>query len=81
MLFLASGADPQRENFEPLFFREEDENDCDEDDEGFIPGTSPLSMAANSQVGTPPPPTPTPWCHVGSDRILKVAVIAGSRSP
>ncbi|XP_011491123.1 nuclear factor NF-kappa-B p105 subunit isoform X2 [Oryzias latipes] len=49
-LLIAAGADPQRENFEPLFFREEDENDCDEDDEGFIPGTSPLSMAANSQV-------------------------------
>ena len=48
------GADPQRENFEPLFFREEeeccDEEREDEDDEGYIPGTTPLNMAATSQV-------------------------------
>ncbi|XP_041846458.1 LOW QUALITY PROTEIN: nuclear factor NF-kappa-B p105 subunit-like [Melanotaenia boesemani] len=56
-LLMAAGADPQRENFEPLFFREEEEEEqCseeereDEDDEGYIPGTTPLNMAATSQV-------------------------------
>ncbi|XP_072251224.1 nuclear factor NF-kappa-B p105 subunit [Leuresthes tenuis] len=50
-LLMAAGADPQRENFEPLFFREEEECcDEDEDDEGYIPGTTPLNMAATAQV-------------------------------
>lgn len=51
-LLMAAGADPQKENFEPLFFREED--CCDEEDEGedegYIPGTTPLNMAATTQV-------------------------------
>ncbi|MEQ2219383.1 hypothetical protein XENOCAPTIV_016913, partial [Xenoophorus captivus] len=42
-------ADPQRENFEPLFFREEEEEDCEgDDDEGYIPGTTPVNMATSS---------------------------------
>ncbi|XP_068596492.1 nuclear factor NF-kappa-B p105 subunit [Brachionichthys hirsutus] len=52
-LLMAAGADPHKENFEPLFFREEEEEEecCDEDDadEGYA-GTTPLNMAANSQV-------------------------------
>ncbi|XP_028272683.1 nuclear factor NF-kappa-B p105 subunit [Parambassis ranga] len=54
-LLMAAGADPQRENFEPLFFKEEEA--CDEDweeeeeaDEGYIPGTTPLNMATTAQV-------------------------------
>lgn len=49
---LFSGADPHRENFEPLFFREdEEEREAeDEEDEGYIPGTTPLNMATNNQV-------------------------------
>uniref|UniRef100_A0A3Q2TEE5 Nuclear factor kappa B subunit 1 n=1 Tax=Fundulus heteroclitus TaxID=8078 RepID=A0A3Q2TEE5_FUNHE len=55
-LLMAAGADPQRENFEPLFFLEdEEEEDCDEDgedeeDEGYVPGTTPVNMAASPQV-------------------------------
>uniref|UniRef100_A0A665V0J8 Nuclear factor of kappa light polypeptide gene enhancer in B-cells 1 n=1 Tax=Echeneis naucrates TaxID=173247 RepID=A0A665V0J8_ECHNA len=48
-LLMAAGADPHKENFEPLFFRE----DCceeEEEDEGYIPGTTPLSMATTTQV-------------------------------
>ncbi|XP_068181251.1 nuclear factor NF-kappa-B p105 subunit [Antennarius striatus] len=44
-LLMAAGADPQKENCEPLFFREEEE-----EDEGYIPGTTPLNMAASAQV-------------------------------
>ncbi|XP_041653722.1 nuclear factor NF-kappa-B p105 subunit [Cheilinus undulatus] len=53
-LLMAAGADPHRENFEPLFFRDNDccdeERDEEEEDEGYIPGTTPLNMAANTQV-------------------------------
>ncbi|KAJ8015740.1 hypothetical protein DPEC_G00029290 [Dallia pectoralis] len=56
-LLMAAGADPYKENFEPLFFKEDDhcveeeEEDDDEDqDEGYIPGTSPLNMAASPEV-------------------------------
>uniref|UniRef100_A0A3Q0SZK0 Nuclear factor kappa B subunit 1 n=1 Tax=Amphilophus citrinellus TaxID=61819 RepID=A0A3Q0SZK0_AMPCI len=57
-LLMAAGADPQKENFEPLFFREEDEEEecCEkeskdeEEDEGYIPGTTPINMAATTQV-------------------------------
>lgn len=57
-LLMAAGADPQKENFEPLFFREEDEEEecCEkesedeEEDEGYIPGTTPINMAATAQV-------------------------------
>ncbi|KAM7389298.1 hypothetical protein PAMP_023283 [Pampus punctatissimus] len=51
-LLMAAGADPNKENFEPLFFSEEeccDDEDKDED-EGYIPGTTPLNMAATTQV-------------------------------
>lgn len=47
-LLVAAGADPQRENFEPLFFREDEEEE--DDDEGYIPGTTPVNMAASSEV-------------------------------
>lgn len=43
------GADPHVENFEPLFDVEEDVKD-DDDDEGIVPGTTPLDMAANWEV-------------------------------
>ncbi|KAJ3602778.1 hypothetical protein NHX12_030526 [Muraenolepis orangiensis] len=49
-LLMAAGADPHKENFEPLFYR--DEGCCEgeeEEDEGYIPGTTPLSMAATPQ--------------------------------
>uniref|UniRef100_A0A3Q3FZF2 Nuclear factor of kappa light polypeptide gene enhancer in B-cells 1 n=1 Tax=Labrus bergylta TaxID=56723 RepID=A0A3Q3FZF2_9LABR len=58
-LLMAAGADPLRENFEPLFFREEDcceeemekeGEEGDDEDEGYIPGTTPLNMTANTQV-------------------------------
>ncbi|KAI3351463.1 hypothetical protein L3Q82_020224, partial [Scortum barcoo] len=51
-LLMAAGADPHKENFEPLFFREEESSDEeeDEDDEGYVPGTTPLNMAASTQV-------------------------------
>ncbi|XP_015228769.1 PREDICTED: nuclear factor NF-kappa-B p105 subunit isoform X1 [Cyprinodon variegatus] len=53
-LLMAAGADPQRENFEPLFFSEEEE-ECeedreDDDDEGYVPGTTPVNMATSSEV-------------------------------
>uniref|UniRef100_A0AAY4E350 RHD domain-containing protein n=1 Tax=Denticeps clupeoides TaxID=299321 RepID=A0AAY4E350_9TELE len=50
-LLMAAGADPHKENYEPLYFREDE---CiaaeEEEDEGFIPGTTPLDMAASSEV-------------------------------
>ncbi|TKS65039.1 NF-kappa-B p105 subunit Nuclear factor of kappa light polypeptide gene enhancer in B-cells 1 Nuclear factor [Collichthys lucidus] len=53
-LLMAAGADPHKENFEPLFFRDEccdEEREEEEDeDEGYIPGTTPLNMAATTQV-------------------------------
>lgn len=52
-IFSCLGADPHKENFEPLFFRE---HDCcvdeEEEDEGYIPGTTPLNMAATPEVGS-----------------------------
>ncbi|XP_015479467.1 nuclear factor NF-kappa-B p105 subunit isoform X2 [Parus major] len=42
----AAGANPHIENFEPLF----DLDDVKGDDEGIVPGTTPLDMAANSEV-------------------------------
>lgn len=44
-LLVAAGADPLRENMEPLYMCEEEE-----EDEGYVPGTTPLNMAANAQV-------------------------------
>ncbi|XP_028975412.2 nuclear factor NF-kappa-B p105 subunit isoform X1 [Esox lucius] len=53
-LLMAAGADPHKENFEPLFFRDDEncveEEDEEEQDEGYIPGTSPLNMAATPEV-------------------------------
>ncbi|XP_072307557.1 nuclear factor NF-kappa-B p105 subunit [Eucyclogobius newberryi] len=45
-LLMAAGADPLSENLEPLFMSEEEE----EEDEGYVPGTTPLNMAASAQV-------------------------------
>ncbi|CAL1587621.1 unnamed protein product [Knipowitschia caucasica] len=47
-LLMAAGADPLRENLEPLYVCEEEEEE--EVDEGYVPGTTPLNMAANTQV-------------------------------
>ncbi|XP_062874698.1 nuclear factor NF-kappa-B p105 subunit isoform X2 [Trichomycterus rosablanca] len=52
-LLIAAGADPHRENFEPLFFNDEEcckEGEEDEEDEGYVPGTTPLNMAASAEV-------------------------------
>uniref|UniRef100_A0A673AX08 RHD domain-containing protein n=1 Tax=Sphaeramia orbicularis TaxID=375764 RepID=A0A673AX08_9TELE len=49
-LLMAAGADPHKENFEPLFFREEESCDEEEEDEGYVPGMTPLNMATTSQV-------------------------------
>uniref|UniRef100_A0A8C7SFC1 RHD domain-containing protein n=1 Tax=Oncorhynchus mykiss TaxID=8022 RepID=A0A8C7SFC1_ONCMY len=53
-LLMAAGADPHKENFEPLFFREHDccMDEEEEEDEGYIPGTTPLNMAATPEVGS-----------------------------
>uniref|UniRef100_M4ALW8 Nuclear factor kappa B subunit 1 n=1 Tax=Xiphophorus maculatus TaxID=8083 RepID=M4ALW8_XIPMA len=50
-LLMAAGADPHRENFEPIFIRDEEEEEEDEDDEGYISGTTPVNMAACPEVG------------------------------
>uniref|UniRef100_A0A671PJS7 Nuclear factor NF-kappa-B p105 subunit-like n=1 Tax=Sinocyclocheilus anshuiensis TaxID=1608454 RepID=A0A671PJS7_9TELE len=56
-LLMAAGADPHKENFEPLFFKEdelcgtcEEEEEEEEEDEGYIPGTTPLNMATSPEV-------------------------------
>ncbi|KAK7916228.1 hypothetical protein WMY93_011989 [Mugilogobius chulae] len=46
-LLMAAGADPLSENLEPLYICEEE---GDKEDEGYVPGTTPLNMAANAQV-------------------------------
>uniref|UniRef100_A0A8C6YSI4 Nuclear factor NF-kappa-B p105 subunit n=1 Tax=Nothoprocta perdicaria TaxID=30464 RepID=A0A8C6YSI4_NOTPE len=45
-LLKAAGANPHIQNFEPLF----DLEDVQDDDEGIVPGTTPLDMAANCEV-------------------------------
>ncbi|NWI98852.1 NFKB1 factor, partial [Crypturellus undulatus] len=45
-LLKAAGANPHIQNFEPLF----DLEDVKDDDEGIVPGTTPLDMAANCEV-------------------------------
>ncbi|NXA36485.1 NFKB1 factor, partial [Eudromia elegans] len=47
-LLKAAGANPHIQNFEPLFDLEEVKDD--DDDEGIVPGTTPLDMAANCEV-------------------------------
>ncbi|NXP61177.1 NFKB1 factor, partial [Chloropsis cyanopogon] len=46
----AAGANPHIENFEPLFDLDYVKDDEDDDDEGIVPGTTPLDMAANCEV-------------------------------
>uniref|UniRef100_A0A8C3T3B8 Nuclear factor NF-kappa-B p105 subunit n=1 Tax=Chelydra serpentina TaxID=8475 RepID=A0A8C3T3B8_CHESE len=48
-LLKAAGADPHIENFEPLFDLE-DVRDKDSEDEGIVPGTTPLDMASSWEV-------------------------------
>ncbi|XP_066487736.1 nuclear factor NF-kappa-B p105 subunit [Tiliqua scincoides] len=48
-LLKAAGADPHIENFEPLFDLE-DVKDRDGDDEGIVPGITPLDMATSWEV-------------------------------
>ncbi|XP_042325082.1 nuclear factor NF-kappa-B p105 subunit isoform X2 [Sceloporus undulatus] len=48
-LLKAAGADPHIENFEPLF-EQDDVKDKDGEDEGIIPGTTPLDMATSWEV-------------------------------
>lgn len=43
------GANPHIENFEPLFDLD-DVKDDEDDDEGIVPGTTPLDMAASCEV-------------------------------
>ncbi|NXO31807.1 NFKB1 factor, partial [Cisticola juncidis] len=45
----AAGANPHIENFEPLFDLD-DVKDDEDYDEGIVPGTTPLDMAANCEV-------------------------------
>ncbi|XP_040903900.1 nuclear factor NF-kappa-B p105 subunit isoform X2 [Toxotes jaculatrix] len=53
-LLMAAGADPHKENFEPLFFREDEccdeEREDEDEDEGYIPGTTPFNMASSTEV-------------------------------
>ncbi|XP_029103128.1 nuclear factor NF-kappa-B p105 subunit-like [Scleropages formosus] len=54
-LLMAAGADPHKENCEPLYDTEEDrcppgEDEEGEEDEGFIPGTTPLDIAPCTEV-------------------------------
>lgn len=51
---LLLGADPHKENFEPLFFKDDElcgTCEDEEEDEGYIPGTTPLNMAISPEVG------------------------------
>ncbi|XP_051506520.1 nuclear factor NF-kappa-B p105 subunit-like isoform X2 [Myxocyprinus asiaticus] len=52
-LLIAAGADPHKENFEPLFFRDDEwcaTCEDEEEDEGYIPGTTPMNMATCPEV-------------------------------
>ncbi|XP_048032810.1 nuclear factor NF-kappa-B p105 subunit isoform X2 [Megalobrama amblycephala] len=52
-LLMAAGADPHKENFEPLFFKDDElcgTCEDEEEDEGYIPGTTPLNMAISPEV-------------------------------
>lgn len=48
-----TGADPLVENFEPLYDLD-DSWEKDGEDEGVVPGTTPLDMATNWQVSGAP---------------------------
>uniref|UniRef100_A0A8C1B6T9 Nuclear factor of kappa light polypeptide gene enhancer in B-cells 1 n=1 Tax=Cyprinus carpio carpio TaxID=630221 RepID=A0A8C1B6T9_CYPCA len=54
-LLMAAGADPHKENFEPLFFKEDELcgtcEEEEEEDEGYIPGTTPMNMATSPENG------------------------------
>lgn len=52
-LLKAAGADPLVENFEPLYDLD-DSWEEDGEDEGVVPGTTPLDMATNWQVSVAP---------------------------
>lgn len=55
------GADPLVENFEPLYDLDDSWEKAGED-EGVVPGTTPLDMAANWQVS---PGQPISWVFTG----------------
>lgn len=55
------GADPLVENFEPLYDLDDSWEKAGED-EGVVPGTTPLDMAANWQVS---PSQPISWVSAG----------------
>uniref|UniRef100_H3CAH8 Nuclear factor kappa B subunit 1 n=1 Tax=Tetraodon nigroviridis TaxID=99883 RepID=H3CAH8_TETNG len=47
-LLVAAGADPRKENFEPLFFLQTSWLQSDKE-EGYVPGTTPMNIAATKQ--------------------------------
>uniref|UniRef100_H3A0A0 Nuclear factor NF-kappa-B p105 subunit n=1 Tax=Latimeria chalumnae TaxID=7897 RepID=H3A0A0_LATCH len=49
ILLKTAGADPHIENYEPLFDKD-DLTEVESEDEGIVPGTTPLDMAANEEV-------------------------------
>ncbi|XP_035273580.1 nuclear factor NF-kappa-B p105 subunit-like isoform X1 [Anguilla anguilla] len=49
-LLMAAGADPHMQNGEPLYDTEDEPCAEEEEDEGFVPGTTPLDMAASPEV-------------------------------
>ncbi|XP_051513577.1 nuclear factor NF-kappa-B p105 subunit-like isoform X3 [Myxocyprinus asiaticus] len=52
-LLIAAGADPHKENFEPLFFKDDEwcgTCEDEEEDEGYIPGMTPMNMATSPEV-------------------------------
>ncbi|KAJ8335715.1 hypothetical protein SKAU_G00390570 [Synaphobranchus kaupii] len=49
-LLMAAGADPHKQNGEPLYDSDDERCAEEEEDEGFVPGTMPLDMAASPEV-------------------------------
>lgn len=70
------GADPLVENFEPLYDLDDSWEKAGED-EGVVPGTTPLDMAANSQVS---PAQFISWClgGAGGSGMLKTDGLVGT---
>ncbi|XP_023646915.2 nuclear factor NF-kappa-B p105 subunit isoform X1 [Paramormyrops kingsleyae] len=50
-LLMAAGADPHRQNYEPLYDSDDEQSPSKEDeDDGYVPGTSPFDVAASAEV-------------------------------
>ncbi|MGH0177961.1 UNVERIFIED_CONTAM: hypothetical protein FKN15_018633 [Acipenser sinensis] len=49
-LLMAAGADAHKENCEPLYDTDDRGYEEEEEDEGFVPGTTPLDMALSDEV-------------------------------